>query len=74
MEVSEEFLDQIHCQLSASGMNMDKGTLKGYLLVPGEKRLTLIHWALSELYIVVINKCCNAFFTILANSFLLHRT
>jgi hypothetical protein len=73
MEESEEFLDQIHCQLSASGMNMDKETLKDYLLVPGEERLMLIHWALSELNIVV-NKRGNAFFIILANSFLLYQT
>ncbi|PNF27288.1 hypothetical protein B7P43_G04695 [Cryptotermes secundus] len=53
MEESEQFLDQIHCQLSASGMNMDRETLKDYLLVPGEGRLMLIHWALSELNIVV---------------------
>lgn len=53
MEESEDFLDQIHCQLSASGMNMDKETLKDYLLVPGEERLMLINWALSELNIVI---------------------
>jgi hypothetical protein len=72
MEESEEFLDQIHCQLSASGMHMEKEALKDYLLVPGEERLTLIRWALSELNIIV-NKRGNAFFSILTNSFLLHQ-
>jgi hypothetical protein len=49
MEESEEFLDQMHCQLSASGMHVDRQVLKDYLLVPGEERLELICWALSVL-------------------------
>jgi hypothetical protein len=73
MEESEDFLDQIHCQLSVLGMHLDREILKDYLLVPGEERLMLIRWALSELNIVV-NERGNAFFTILANSFLLHQT
>jgi hypothetical protein len=46
---------------------MDKETLKDYLLVPGEERLMLIDWALSELNIVA-NKRGNTFFTLLLNS------
>jgi hypothetical protein len=53
MVESEEFLDQIHCQLSASDMNMDKEALRNHLLVPGEERLQLIRWALSEMNIVI---------------------
>jgi hypothetical protein len=72
MDKSEEFLDQIHCELSALGMHLERETLEDFLLVPGEERLMLIRWALSELNIVV-NECGNAFFTNLANSFILHQ-
>jgi hypothetical protein len=55
MEESEELLDQIHCQLSASYMHMDKEALRNHLLVPGEERLQLIRWALSEMNITIKN-------------------
>jgi hypothetical protein len=67
MEDSEQFLDQLHCQLSASGMHMDRQALKDYLLVPGEERLELIHWALSILGIEVKERG-NVFLFLLANS------
>ncbi|KDR17279.1 uncharacterized protein LOC110831893 isoform X2 [Zootermopsis nevadensis] len=53
MEEFEEFLDQIHCQVSASGIHMDRHSLKDCLLEPGEERLELIHWALSALGIEI---------------------
>jgi len=44
---------------------MDRQTLKEYLLVPGQERLQLIRWALSELDIVV-KKRGNVFFFVSA--------
>jgi hypothetical protein len=49
----EDFLDHIFCQLSASGMHVDRRGLKDCLLVPGEGRRPLIQWALSQLDIKV---------------------
>jgi hypothetical protein len=53
-------------------MHLERETLADFLLVPGEQRLTLIRWAMSELNIVA-NERGNAFFTNLANSFILHQ-
>jgi len=61
MVESEEFLQEIHSQLSASDKHMDKEALRNYLLDPGEKRLQLISWALSEMNIVIKNRG-NVFF------------
>jgi hypothetical protein len=72
MDEPEEFLDQMHCELSALGMHLERETLMDCLLVPGEERLKLIRWALSELNIVAKERG-NAFFTNLANSFILHQ-
>lgn len=55
MVESEEFLQEIHSQLSASDKHVDKEALRNYLLVPGEERLQLICWALSEMNIVIKN-------------------
>jgi hypothetical protein len=55
MVESEEFLQEIHSQLSASDKLVDKEALINYLLVPGEERLQLICWALSEMNIVIKN-------------------
>jgi len=56
MVESEEFLQEIHSQLSASDKHMDKEALRNYLLDPGEERLQLISWALSEMNIVIKNR------------------
>jgi hypothetical protein len=61
MVESEEFLQEIHTQLSASDKHVNKEALRNYLLVPGEERLQLICWALSEMNIVIKNHG-NAFF------------
>jgi hypothetical protein len=61
MMESEEFLEQIHCQLASSGMHMDKEALRKHLFIPGEERLELIHWTLSEMDITIKNHG-NVFF------------
>lgn len=56
MDLSQELIDRIHQNLIDVGMKIEKADLQRHLLKPGEERLQLIKWALSEFGIIVKNE------------------